>query len=114
QATSDVVLRDYSAEASLELVGFKPSLSELLDLFQIRFGFSYKALRKDPTLVRWECFRADKCYGAALVVFANAFACARSADTGTNDDIIAPNHIRSLTIISAEVRRQAKSLRSVL
>ena len=70
-----------------------------------------KPFRKDPTLVRRQCFRTDQRDGAALVVFANSFACTRSSYTRTNDEIIAPNHIETRTIISAEVRRQAKSLR---
>src|SRR4030095_16845129 len=111
QATLDVELRHYSAESCLDLVRFEPAFIELLEFLQIRFLFSQKALRNDPTLVRRECFRAHQRDGAALVVFANAFACTCATDARTNDDIIAPNHIGNLTIISAMVRRQAKSLR---
>jgi hypothetical protein len=87
-------LRHYRAEARFDLVRFEPALIEFLELFQIRFLFSQKALGKNPTLIRRECFRADERDGAALVVFANPFACTRSTDTRTNDEIIAPNHIR--------------------
>src|SRR4030095_13910137 len=95
KATLDVELRHYRPEARLDLVRFEPALIELLELFQICFLFSQKALRNDPTLVRRQCFGANKGDGAALVVFANSFACACSADTRTNNDIIASNHIRN-------------------
>src|SRR4030095_14586846 len=95
QATLDVELRHYSAESCLDLVRFEPAFIELLEFLQIRFLFSQKALRKDPTLVRRQGFRADQRDGAALVVFANPFACTCSTDTPTNDDIIALNHIRN-------------------
>src|SRR5205807_127463 len=50
-------------------------------------------------------------HGAALVIFANSFARARSGNAGTNDEIITPNHMRTRTIISPLPRRQAKSLK---
>src|SRR5262249_5725072 len=59
QATLDVKLRDHGIEACLDLMGFKPALVELLEFLWIRLFFSQKALGNDPTLVRWECFRAD-------------------------------------------------------
>src|SRR5262249_14991775 len=94
QATLDVELRYHRGEACLDLVRFKPALIELLEFLQIRFLFSQKAFRKNPTLVRRGYFRTDERNGAALVVFANPFARTGSADTRTNDEIIAPNHIR--------------------
>src|SRR5262249_62320600 len=93
KTTVDIKLRDHRTEACLDLVRFEPALIEFLELFQIRFLCSQKALRKNPTLVRRERFCANQSHGTALVIFANSFACACSADTCTNDEIIAPNHI---------------------
>src|SRR5262249_9106232 len=95
QAPVDIELRDDRAEACFDLVRSEPALIEFLEFFQIRFLFAQEALRKDPALVRRQYFRSDQGDGAALVIFANSFACARSADTRSNDEIIAPNHIRN-------------------
>src|SRR5262249_38932946 len=93
ETTLDVQLRDHRAKPCLDLVRFGPALIEFLELLQIRFFFSKKALRKDPSLVSWDRFCAAQSHRASFIVFATPFACACSADTCTNDEIITPNHI---------------------
>src|SRR5262249_42335152 len=95
QATLDVELRHHSPESCFDLVSFKPALIQLLEFFWIRLLFPQKAFRDYPTFVRWEWFCADQSDGAALIVFANAFACAPPANTGTNDEVIASNNIKN-------------------
>src|SRR5256884_1314102 len=70
-----------------------------------------KKLRQHPPFIRRENFSTNQSHGAALVIFANSFARARSGNAGTNNEIITPNHMRTRTIISPLPRRQAKSLK---
>src|SRR5205814_6461578 len=93
QTPLDIELRYDRAKARLDLLLLKPALVRFLQFFEIRFLFAQKALRQNPAFIGWKNLGADQCHRAALVVFANAFACARSGNAGTNDEIITPNHM---------------------
>jgi len=73
----------------------KPSLLGFLQFFQVGLLFAQKALREYPAFVRRKYLSANQCNGAALVVFANSFARTRSSNAATDDEIIAPNHMRN-------------------
>ena len=75
---------------------FKPPLVHFLQFFEISFLFAQKVLRQDPPFIGRENFSTNQRHGAALVIFANSFARARSGNAGTNDEIITPNHMREL------------------
>jgi len=81
------------------------SVHRFLQFFELRVLFAQKTL-EEPALVRREHFRADQRNAAALVVAANSFAGACSANAATDDEIIALIFARNRTIISTLVRRQ--------
>src|SRR5256886_6785855 len=109
QTPLDIELCCDCAKACLDFVSLKPLLVEFLQFLEVRIFFAQKVFREYPAFVRGKTFRAHKRDRAALVVFANSFTCACSANPATNDEIITPNHMRIGTIISALPRRQAKS-----
>src|SRR5438093_4223928 len=72
-----------------------------------------KVFGQNPAFVRWKHFGTDQSHAAPLIMAAYSFAGAGPANAAANDEIVALNHMRKCTIISAPVRRQVKSLRWV-
>ena len=91
----DIDLGDHRGKAGLDFVLLVPVRVENWHFFQWRNLVAQKVLREHPALIRMVGFGADQRYLAPLVVFADAFTSAASANTASDDEIITLNHVQA-------------------